>query len=147
MELTPQHESTAAAGKRTTESGVPVLVTTNRGKKLVGAGPRRSVAIKTRSPGGTLWIDANRVLAALLDILGRRAGVELKPDRSKSLELSGIVLGSQAGRGEGTNERQGVVLLPRPSLIFKTRGDHNGLPRDLRLVTGQFSAGTSSPGG
>jgi len=62
MELTPPHEITAAAGKRTTESGAPVLVTTDRGKNWRELARDSSVAIKTRSPGGTLWIGADRVI-------------------------------------------------------------------------------------
>ncbi|MFH1068009.1 MAG: GWxTD domain-containing protein [Candidatus Glassbacteria bacterium] len=88
-------------------------------------------AVKALSGGDSVWIGVNRiksgpgerVMVARLDIPGKRAeqrkSIQLFPYRGNGLELSGLVLGGSPAESRPVHRREGISLLPRPSLKFK----------------------------
>jgi len=89
-----------------------------------------SFSAEIKTPLGKHWIAVNRInsmpgryfFALRMDIPGYRAvlreRLDLESFEDNALDLSGLILGSPAGRKTKVHSRKGVNLLPRPSLRF-----------------------------
>jgi len=92
-----------------------------------------SVSAEIEIPQGKNWVAVNRVnsmpghyfFALSMDIPGHRAvmreSIEMEPFSENYLDLSGVILGSPPDGKTRLHSRQGVNILPRPSLRFATK--------------------------
>ncbi|MBW7996666.1 MAG: hypothetical protein FVQ81_08905 [Candidatus Glassbacteria bacterium] len=89
-----------------------------------------SSAFKAMAGNDSLWIAVNRIVlhanrgyyALNMDLSGFRVAarnvLDLNPYSGATLELSGIILGTAPAAGQHAHSRNGIKILPRPSLEF-----------------------------